>query len=101
SSLDGREEYAVKILKTRSKLPVLVDEDNEVYMFPTMSKRNKNCIWLSYYHIHDYKGVDDRTFITFKDGAFLYVNSSIFSFDLQFKKTSQVIAQSIKPVHFL
>lgn len=93
SSLEGREKAVEKILKTRSKLPVPVNPDKGIYLFPTLSKRNKDCIWLSYYQIDDYDEVNDRTLVTFQDGTYLYVKVSEAVLDLQFKRTSQVIAQ--------
>lgn len=93
ASLEGREVAVGKILNTRTKLPVPVDPDNGIYMLPTLSKRNKDCVWLSYYQIDKYEQVDERTLVVFKDGTNIYVKVSEAVLDLQFKRTSQVIAQ--------
>lgn len=93
SSMEGREDAVEKILKTKSKLPVPVDPDNGIYMFPTLSKRNKDCVWLSYYHIDHYQQIDNRTLVTFTDGTSTYAKVSENVLDLQFKRTGQVIAQ--------
>lgn len=93
SSLEGREKAVRKILRTKSKLPIPVNPDKGIYMLPTLSKRNRDCVWLSYYLIDNYYQVDDRTLVTFTDGTYIYVKVSEASLDLQFKRTSQVIAQ--------
>lgn len=93
ASLEGRRNAVELMLKTRIKLPIPVFPDHNVYMFPTASIRKKDCVWLSYYHIYDYEQRDDKTYIIFRDGSGLYVNASESTVDMQFKKTSQVIAQ--------
>lgn len=100
SSLEGREEAVKKILNTKSKLPIPVDPNNGIYMFPTLSKQNKNCVWLAYYHIANYQQVDERALVTFVDGTSIYANVSITILDLQFKRTSQVIAQQHRDKFF-
>lgn len=93
SSLKGREEASEYILKTKSKLPVEVDPVEGIYFFPTLSKRNKDCVWLSYYQIDQFEQIDNRTLVKFKDGTTFFVKVSKSVFDLQFKRTSQLIAQ--------
>jgi len=93
ASLEGKRNAVELMLKTRIKLPIPVFPDHNVYMFPTASIRKHDCVWLSYYHIYDYEKRDDKTYIVFRDGTGLYVNASESTVDMQFKKTSQVIAQ--------
>jgi len=100
STLEGREKAVKQILKTKSKLPVPVVPAKGIYMFPTLSKRNEHCIWLSYYQIDNYKQIDNRTLIQFKDGTGIYAKISEPVVDLQFKRTSQVIAQLNRPTIF-
>lgn len=97
STLIGRRNAAGKILKTRSKLPIPVAPHKDVYMLPTASIKNNDCVWISYYHIYDYEQRDDKTFIAFHDGSGLYVNASVSAIDMQFKRTSHVIAQMNHP----
>lgn len=93
SSLSGREAFTKKVLNSRSKLPVAVSPKHGIFMFPTLSKRNKNCVWLSYYHIKNFYKVDDRSLVNFTDGTSIYVQVSESILDTQFKRTSQLIAQ--------
>lgn len=93
SSLSGRRMSAKLTLKANSKIPVSVIPEQGVYMLPTSSVKNKDCVWFSYYHIDYYEQRDQKTYVSFTDGSGLYVNTSHSSFDLQYKRTSQIIAR--------
>lgn len=92
ASLEGRKEHVRDMLKINSNVPIPVDPSKGVYMIPTASAKRQDCVWISYYHIAYYEQRDDRTYIGFTDGTGLYVNTSVNKFDMQFKRTSQVIA---------
>ncbi|OZU88401.1 competence protein [Virgibacillus indicus] len=91
ASLEGRKTSVKQILNSASKLPIPVNVNEGIYMMPTASTKNKDCVWLSYQHIHTYEQRDDKTYITFHDGTGIYINTSENAFDQQFKRTSQVI----------
>lgn len=92
ASLKGRADTVMKILDSKSKLPIPIICQDGIYMFPTTSMRNSNCVWLSYYHIKKYIQHGDQVLIYLEDNSCLYVNTSLNIFDRQFKRTSQVIA---------
>lgn len=100
STLDGRRNAAKKILKISSKVPISVIPEEGVYMLPTSSIKSKNCAWLSYYQISDYEQRDNKTYVTFSDGTGLFVSTSERSFDLQMKRTSQLIASLNRSIFF-
>lgn len=100
STLAGKKAAAQDILKCKSKLPIPVIPEKGVYMLPTSSARNKDCVWLSYYHITYYEQCDDKTYVGFHDGTGIYVNASEKTIDMQYKKTSQVIAMLNREVFF-
>ncbi|QGS69590.1 hypothetical protein CV093_18815 [Oceanobacillus sp. 143] len=54
ATLEGRRGAVKKILKSMSKLPIAISSRNGIYMFPTASNKNKDCVWLAYHHIKDY-----------------------------------------------
>ncbi|PAV31327.1 competence protein [Virgibacillus profundi] len=91
ASLDGRKSPVKEILNSVSKLPVPVNVDKGIYMIPTASTKNKDCVWVSYQHILTYEQRGDQTYIAFRDGTGIYVNISEKAFDIQYKRTSQVI----------
>lgn len=100
STFAGRRTAAKKILNVTSKAPVPVAPDSGLYMLPTSSTKNKDCVWFSYHHIDFYEQRDDKTYVAFTDGGGLYVNTSVSSFDLQYKRTSQVIVKQNRSLLF-
>lgn len=96
SSLDGRYEYARKVLQSNSKLPVCIMPGQGIFMFPTKSTKKKDCVWIAYYHVERFEQRNSMTYIYFKDNTGMYVNISSNQFDLQMKRTSQVIAAVLK-----
>src|SRR5699024_11593461 len=51
ASLKGRRATSKYLLNTNEKLPVAVDRDNGIYLFPTSALRSGDCVWLAYFHI--------------------------------------------------
>lgn len=100
ASLSGRRTAAKRILNVTSKVPVPVIPDKGLYMVPTSSTKSKDCVWFSYFHIDFYEQRDDKTYVAFIDGTGLYVNTSVSSFDLQCKRTCQLIVKQNHAVLF-
>lgn len=100
STLAGRRAAVQDVLKTNSKIPVPVIPGKGVYMLPTSSAKSKDCVWLSYYHIDFYEQRDNKTYVAFIDGSGLYVNTSVNTMDLQYKRTSQVIVNDNRAILF-
>lgn len=98
SSLEGRLESVRRILNSRTKLPIPVIPEYGVFMVPTMSARNEHCVWFSYYHIKHYKKKGKMTRVKLSNDIGLYVKVSANQFDLQVKRTSQVIANLLRPM---
>lgn len=93
SSIDGRKSAVKHILGTSSKIPIPVNPKKGIYLFPTASIRNKDCAWFSFYQIESYMPHKGKTYVTFKDGTYVYADISFMAFDRQYKKTSHVIAR--------
>ncbi|RDW20574.1 competence protein ComK [Oceanobacillus chungangensis] len=100
STLEGRRGAVKEILKSMSKLPVPIAPMKGIYMFPTASTKNKDCVWLAFSHIKEYFLHDNRTYIAFHDGTGIYVNVSLSTIDSQYKRTSQVIVQLNRSILF-
>jgi len=99
-SMVGRIEAAKDVLNINSKVPFAVCRDKAIYMIPTVSAKNKDCVWISYFHIDFYEQRDDKTYIGFTDGTGLFVNVSESQFDMQYKRTGQLIAHDHRSVIF-
>lgn len=100
ASLEGRKTPVKRILNSASKLPIPINVDKGIYMLPTASMKKRDCIWVSYQHIDTFEQRDDMTYIAFRDGTGIYAHTSVSAFDLQYKRTSQVIVHMNKNTLF-
>lgn len=55
SSFDGRKNASGNLLNANYKLPIVIEESNQLIFFPTNSIKNAKCIWISY---NNFEGVD-------------------------------------------
>lgn len=94
SSMEGRRTYAQKMLNTKSKVPLAIIPRKGVYLVPTTSSRNENCVWLSYYQIKSFYGNQSTVCINFYDNTSTEIKGSANVFDMQYKRASQVIART-------
>src|SRR5699024_525184 len=67
STVEGRREFARKILSSPIKLPIAICPQLDVYMLPTSSPKSLECVWVAYYHVKKYEERDDKTYIFFRD----------------------------------
>lgn len=100
STLEGRRMAVKDVLHSSSKLPIPVIPEQGVYMMPTASIKNKSNAWIAYHHIYRYEKKNSGTYVTFYDGSGCYVEISLNAFDLQYKRTSQLIVHLNRPVLF-
>ncbi|MFA1822480.1 competence protein ComK [Virgibacillus oceani] len=91
TNLDGGKQAVKDILNSSSKLPISIVPEGWLLMLPTASMKNRDCVYIAYHHINFYEQRDDKTYIAFHDGTGIYVNISESIFDIQYKRTSQVI----------
>lgn len=83
SSYVGRYEGAKNILGVSYKLPIIIEETQELIFFPTNSPRLDNCSWISLKNINNYIKNDNKVLANFKNGINLEFDLSIFSFENQ------------------
>ena len=83
SSFEGRKESSAVLLNSHYKVPVVVEETNEIIFFPTSSPRLKDCSWISLNHISSYKKDKNGCEITFNDGKTLIIPVSFAVLDKQ------------------
>ena len=77
SSYDGRIEGAKDILKMSYKLPIVIEDFNNIIFFPTSSPRFDDCYWLCLNNIKSYV----------KDGKYSkvdFVNGDVFNLDVSY-----------------
>ena len=70
SSLEGRKEGTKAILNIEYKVPIIVENSNNLIFFPTASPESNNCSWISLKDIKTYKELENgNTEITFNNGV--------------------------------
>ena len=55
SSYEGRKNASSSLLNATYKLPIIIEESNQLIFFPTNSSKNSKCVWISY---NNFEGVD-------------------------------------------
>ena len=68
SSCEGRIKGTKQILGSNYKVPIVVEETNEIIFFPTEAASNANCIWLSLNNIKSYERNNGFTKVVFNSG---------------------------------
>lgn len=83
SSYNGRYEGSKDLLGMSYKLPIIIEETQEIIFFPTSSPRFNNCSWISLKKINNYEKNKTGVTINFKNGLNLEFDLSIFSLENQ------------------
>jgi len=58
STFLGRKEASCNLLNSLHKVPIIIEETNEIIFFPTNSPNNANCIWISYNNFESIEKID-------------------------------------------
>ena len=75
SSYDGRREGTKALLKCSIKVPIILEDSRSLILFPTLSFKNENNIWVVYNNLIDYKKYDSyNTMFLFKNNNDIKVN---------------------------
>ncbi|MCP8617472.1 competence protein ComK [Salirhabdus salicampi] len=87
STYVGRKKAMVKMLRTNQKLPIPINPDRSIYLFPSKSPNDYSCEWISFFHITDFQPLpadDKKTIITFSNGLEKEVDIPIDKMKRQF-----------------
>ena len=90
SSCEGRVKGTKTILGSNYKVPIIIEETNEIIFFPTEAATSANCIWLSLNNIKKYEKCNGFTKVTFNSGKELIVKMSISSFETQLLRANRL-----------
>jgi competence protein ComK len=85
SSLRGSADVAKHHLKATQKLPVLVNPQDGLFFFPTLSRCHPECIWINVTQIRNLKNLGNRTLVCFHNGE-LELDIGIRSLRMQVKR---------------
>ena len=83
SSYEGRLRGTKKILGANYKLPVIIEETNNIIFFPTNGSNNSKCSWISLNNVSKYEPHGGYTKVTFEGGKSIIIKMSFSSFEMQ------------------
>jgi len=88
SSYQGRKDGAKEMLGINYKIPIMVEDSNNIIMFPTSSPLTDQCMWISMNKIKSIREApDNATLITFHNDIKLVVPVSHHSISNQMMRS--------------
>ena|SRR5574344_1819220 len=90
STLIGRQNGTTSIMGITHKVPVIIEESNNLIFFPTSSPRLKNCSWISLNNILEYEKRNNQCIIKFKDNRVIKLNTSYGIINNQILRASRL-----------
>ena len=91
SSYDGRLKGTKMILGSNYKLPVIIEETNDIIFFPTNGLGNDKCSWISLNQIEKYEPQGGYTKVTFSGGKSVILKISCSSFETQVLRSTRLL----------
>lgn len=91
STYEGRKESAREILGAEYKVPIVVEDSENLVIFPTTSPFSDECVWISLKRLKKFEKVDAcNTKITFDNNKEIIVPSSYRSIENQVSRASRL-----------
>lgn len=90
SSFEGRIKGSKKLLGMKYKLPIIIEESQEIIFFPTKSYRN-NSSWIALNKILKYEKNGKSTIVTFTSGKTEKYDISYESFENQVLRATKLL----------
>lgn len=94
STMEGREQSFRKLTSSSQKAAVLVNERTNELWFPTVSKTNTDCQWLSYFHVvKAFPQKGNQSIVLFDNGLKAVLNCSSRTIQKQLKRCCSFLQQ--------
>lgn len=90
SSYDGRIKGTKMILGCNYKLPIIIEETNNIIFFPTTGTASEKCSWISLNHVSKYEPYKGYTKVTFSEGKSIILKISCSSFEMQLLRATRL-----------
>ena len=90
SSYEGRLKGTKMILGGIYKLPIIIEEVNDIIFFPTSGLNNNNCSWISLNQVKRYEPCKGYTKVTFNGGKSIILKISPSSFEMQLLRATRL-----------
>ena len=91
STYDGRKNSARDILGAEYKVPIIVEDSDNLIVFPTTSPQSDECIWISLRRVKKFEKIDGtNTRIIFDNNKAIIVPCSYRSIENQVSRASRL-----------
>lgn len=91
STYEGRKEGSKNILNAEYKLPIVVEDSNNLIVFPTMSPLSTECCWISLKRVKKIEKIDsNNTKIIFDNNREIIVDCSYRIIENQLSRASRL-----------
>ena len=91
STYEGRRDGAKEMLGAEYKVPIVVEDSNNLIIFPTTSPLSEDCVWISLKRVEKIEKIDsNNTKIIFDNKAEIIVDSSYRSIENQLSRASRL-----------
>lgn len=91
STYNGRKDSAKSILGAEYKVPIIVEENNNIIVFPTTSPSSADCVWISLGRMKYFEKIDSsNTKIVFDNNREIIVPCSYRTIENQVSRASRL-----------
>lgn len=91
STYEGRKDGAKEILGAEYKVPIVVEDSNNLIVFPTTSPLSDDCVWISLKRVDKIEKIDaNNTKIIFDNKTEIIVDSSYRTIENQLSRASRL-----------
>ena len=90
SSCEGRIKGTKNILGSSYKVPIVIEESNDIIFFPTDAISNSNCIWFALNHIRKYENAAGFTRVIFDNNKEIIIKMSPSAFEMQLLRANRL-----------
>ena len=91
STYEGRKNGAREILGAEYKVPIVIEDSNNLIVFPTTSPMADDCVWISLKRVHKIeRGEFDNTKIIFDNNKEIIVDCSYRTIENQLSRASRL-----------
>ena len=91
STFEGRKDSAREILGAEYKVPIVVEDTDNLVVFPTTSPYSEECVWISLKRVKKYEKIDAcNTKIIFDNNKEIIVPCSYRSIENQVSRASRL-----------
>ena len=91
STYEGRKDSARSILGAEYKVPVIVEDTDNLIVFPTTSPKSDDCIWISLKRVKNFERIDNsNTKVIFDNNKEIIVPVSYRTLENQISRASRL-----------